>query len=364
MRLVLVSCVLVMTAAAATAAREPQARAPASASKEAPPPKDAVKPRDASAPEEAPHDANAPEPLPTIEEVRKLANDGDAAEALKQVNRLLNLRGKAAGDYDKYELLTLKGDAHLRMKAAEPAAVAFRQASLATDDVQHKAVARATELLIRKSRTLAYTPKKGAKPDQKPEAIDIVAPDSRQKALAALFVDEVTPLLPKVEAAKQAPSVAPMIKAMAAAKECEFLERAANGSADQVAGIVQGLAEQGKTMLTKVVEKATKRVDRITTLANDTEQIRQVLPMNNGGYRTVLIPRRRGVKREDVAELKEIIDAMDEVVAEAKALSQAQGSDGSATEDLTDSAQDLKVHVQRMLRVQNIEYNGRSGKDS
>jgi hypothetical protein len=53
---------------------------------------------------------------------------------------------------------------------------------------------------------------------------------------------------------------------------------------------------------------------------------------------------------------------MDEVVAQAKALAQAEGKDGDETEALTDSAADLKTHVQRMLRVHNVEYTGR--KDS
>lgn len=299
------------------------------------------------------------EPLPTVEDVQKLVQSGEAADALKQVNRLLSLRGKAAESYDRYELFSLKGEAHLRLKANEPAAAAFRQAAAETDDRQHKALARSTELLIRRSRNLAYTPKKVARGD-KAEPIDIVNADSRRKAIAALFVDEVSPLLPKVEAAKASKSVGPMIKTMAVAREMEYLELAANGSEDQVNGIVQSLREQGKTMLTRVMEKATKRVDRITTLANDMERVRQVVPLSSGGYRSITVEKRRGVQNDDIAELKGIIDACDEVIAQAGALAEASGKDGGQeVEDLVEAADDLKVHVQRMLRVHNIEYKGR-----
>jgi hypothetical protein len=302
--------------------------------------------------------ANQPDPLPTVETVQKALKDNDAPEALKQVNRLLSLRGKAAEGLDKYELLKFKGEAHLRLKASEAAAASFRQAAAATDDPQQQALAKATEALIKKSRQLAYTPKKVAKGD-KAEPIDVVEPDSRAKAMAALFVDEVGPLLPKVDAAKKATSVAPMIRLMQAARDVEYLERAANGSADQVGGIVETLAEQGRTMLSKVIERATKRVDRITTLSNEMEQVAQVVPLSNGGYQRVLIPKRRGIKNDDVTELKGIIDALDEVVAQAKAVAQAEGKETDETEQLTDSAADLKVHVQRMLRVHNVEYAGR-----
>lgn len=320
-------------------------------------------PKRGPAPAAAPPAAQ-PEPLPTTDGIRQLLQSGNAPDALKQINRLLSLRGKSAEGFDKHELLTLKGDTHLKLKANEAALAAFRQAAAATDDPQEQAVARATELLIKRSKNLAYTPKKVAKGD-KPEPIDVVEPDSRQKAIAALFVDEVTPLLPKVESAKAANSVGPMIKTMAAAREVEFLERAANGSADQIGGIVQALGEQGEVMLGKVIEKATKRVDRITTLANEMEQIRQTIPTSNGGFRTTMIPKRRGIKNDDVTELKTIIDACDEVLAQAAALAQARGTGEGEVEDLTDSAEDLKVHVQRMLRVHDVEYAGRrQGRDS
>jgi hypothetical protein len=308
--------------------------------------------------------APQPDPLPTVEQIEKLLQSGEAADALKQVNRLLTLRGKAAEAYDKYELLTLKGEAHLRLKANDAAAVSFRQAAAETEDRQKKALARATEQLIRRSRNLAYAPKKVAKGD-KAEPIDVVDPDSRHKALSALFVDDVTPMLPKIEAAKAANSVAPMIKAMAVARDMEYLELAANGSSDQISGIVEGLKEQGKSMLSKVLEKATKRVDRITSLANDTEHVRQVVPLGSGGYRTVVVDKRRGVQHDDVAELKGIIDGCDEIVAQAKALGQSTEKGASETEDLVDAAADLKVHVQRMLRVHDIEYRGKpSDRDS
>ena len=340
MRPILLSMIVAFVACAPARAQE---KAPA------PPGKPAARPA-----------AGQPDPLPTVEDVRKQLAAGDAAEALKQVNRLLLLRGKAAEGFDKYELLTLKGDAHLKLRAGEAAAAAFRQAAAATEDPQQQAVARATELLVKRSKNLAYTPKKSAR-GQKAEPVDVANPDSRQKALAALFVDEVGPLVPKVEAAARANTVGPMIQAMAAAREVQFLEQAANGSADQVGGMIETLADAGEEMLGKVVEKGTKRVDRITALANETEHVRQIIPTSYGAYRTVTIPRRRGIRSDDVTELKNIVDACDEVVAQANALAEASGAEAESLEDLTDSAEDLKVHVQRMLRVHNVDYVGRRG---
>ena len=140
-----------------------------------------------AAPAPAAGPAQQADPLPTIEQIRKRIEAGDGADALKHVNRLLSLRGKAAEAYSKHELLSLKGEAHLRLRANEAAAAAFRQAASEADDPQQKAVARATELLIRRSKNLGFTPNKVAK-GGKAEPIDIVEAESRHKALSALFV--------------------------------------------------------------------------------------------------------------------------------------------------------------------------------
>jgi hypothetical protein len=293
------------------------------------------------------------EPVPTPESAQKLIDDGKPAEGLKQVNRLLSMRGKAAEGLDRHAVLLLKAESHLRLKAAEAAAVAFRQAAAETEDKEQQALARASEQLVRKSKNLAYTPKKITK-GEKAEPIDIVDPESRRKALGAMFVDEIAPLMPKVEAAKDAKTVAPMVKAVAAVKELDYLELAANGSADQVNGIVEDVKAQGKKMLTAVVEKATKRVDRITELSNDTTRVKRVMPSGRG-YRTVLVPMRRGVSREDVMALKEIAAACDEVMIQAKALTEATGADEAELEELVESADDLRTHVRRMLRMHEVE---------
>jgi hypothetical protein len=293
------------------------------------------------------------EPVPTPESARKLIDDGKAAEALKQVNRLLAMRGKAAEGLDRHAVLLLKAEAHLRLKAAEAAAVAFRQAAGETEDAEQQAIARASEQLIRRSKNLAYTPKKVARGD-KAEPIDVVNLESRRKALGAMFVDEIAPLLPKVEAAKEAKTVAPMVKAVAAVKELDYLELAANGSADQINGIVEDVKGRGKKMLTAVVEKSTKWVDRITELSNDTTRVKRVMPTGRG-YRTALVEVRRGVSREDIVALKEIAAACDEVMVQAKALTEATGADEAELEELVESADDLRTHVRRMLRMHEVE---------
>src|SRR5688572_12643494 len=64
----------------------------------------------------------APDAPPTPASARKLIDENKPADALKQVNRMLSMRGKSAEGLDRYEVLMLKGEAHLRLKATEAAA--------------------------------------------------------------------------------------------------------------------------------------------------------------------------------------------------------------------------------------------------
>src|SRR5215212_10101405 len=61
--------------------------------------------------------AGAAEALPSPRDVRAALDQGDPAEALRRLSRLLPLRGAAGKALDRYELLALKAEAHLRLKA-------------------------------------------------------------------------------------------------------------------------------------------------------------------------------------------------------------------------------------------------------
>ena len=301
--------------------------------------------------------AGAGEALPTTKDVQAALDNKDPAEALRLVARLLSLHGKSAAGLDRYELLTLKAEAHLRLKAGDAAAQSFRLAAEQTDDRERVAIARATEQLIRRSRGLVYTPRREVKGQPaKREPIDIVDPEQRKAALRAMFADEMAELAPKVAVAKAGKTLPPALKAMQAARDLRTLELAANGSADQVEGVVDGLKDFCKDLLNHTMERMTKRVDQITQMANDPETVRQVVPDPFGGFNVEVAERARGLKRQDIGDLKALADTCDQVVAGGKAVAQAAGVDQAEFEDVVDAAGDLRMHIRRMLRAHDVEY--------
>src|SRR5438874_1549053 len=76
--------------------------------------------------------------LPAIEQLKsQLATQPQ--EVLKSASKLLALKGDAAKAYDRYELLSLRGEAALRTKANTMAVEAFAAAGKETNDEQKKA---------------------------------------------------------------------------------------------------------------------------------------------------------------------------------------------------------------------------------
>src|SRR5260370_41423661 len=87
--------------------------------------------------------------LPSTEELHQLFKDKQYQPLLQKLLRVLQLKGDAAGRYDKCELLLLKGDTHLQLREQSLATAAIAEAGKAIDDQKeaHKAaVPRATAM--------------------------------------------------------------------------------------------------------------------------------------------------------------------------------------------------------------------------
>jgi hypothetical protein len=297
----------------------------------------------------------APGPPASADEIRKLVADGEHAEALKQLSRVLPLRGDAAAGYNKYELFMLKGDVHLKMKAPSAAVTAFTQAAEQTEDPTEKAIARASALLLRKAKALAYTPKP-PKRGGKADPIDVVDPERRKEALAALFADEWADAAAKVEAAKKGKTLPPIADALKALNGLDVLERAATGADEQVKGAATDLADRGHELMDKALDKMAKRVDRITNAANETLTRRVRVPTGGGQFADRTIVRKRGLKHEDHKELKSVLETCPQIAKSAEELAVASGGEKEDVEELVEKAQDIREVAEKTLNTDYSEF--------
>jgi hypothetical protein len=142
------------------------------------------------------------DPLPTMDEMRQMIKDEKYKEMSPLLARAISLKGADADQYPKRDLFEMKGEVNMHLKAKGAAADAFMSAAKATDKPDEAAADIGVALLIKASGgTMKYTPKTKADKTDKPEPIDIVDPESRKKALAALAKDMLAVRQPKVDAA-------------------------------------------------------------------------------------------------------------------------------------------------------------------
>jgi hypothetical protein len=206
--------------------------------------------------------------LPSVDQLKQQLAEGKHQDVLKQVAKLLLLKGEAAKAYDRYELFSLRGEAALRAKQPTVAADAFAQAAKATDDPVNQATARGTELLIRRSKPLGYVPRTApagadakAKPATPAQPIPFIEPDGRKAALTALLADERAVVEPKVRAATKAEGLAPVIDAIKGAADLRAIEVAASGSSEQTKSLVGDLGEHAHRLISAALGKMKVRTE-------------------------------------------------------------------------------------------------------
>ena len=73
-------------------------------------------------------------PLPTTQQIQQMLDSKQYPEVLKESQRILTLKGAAAKDVDKFDVLMLRGEAQLQLKQQGPAVESYTKAIKETSD--------------------------------------------------------------------------------------------------------------------------------------------------------------------------------------------------------------------------------------
>ena len=301
-----------------------------------------------------------PAGMPTIEQLRQQLDAGQHQEVLRTVAKLMSLKGPAAQAYDRYELLMLRGEAALRNKALPMSAEAFKAAQQETDDPDKQAVARANELLVRKSRQDGYVARTplpaqpsasgetgAAPPGARPAAagdrtiLPIIDDAERKQAFAALFADELAVAQPKLKPAAKAKNLNPIIDAARTLGDLRALEIAAHGEAPRTKEIGATLGERAHQMIMHAMDGMDKQVEEIWSDAS-----RSRISTN---YRTGYQQRQYGLHGLDSTQaraLKEIAGTTEKLIPVSRDLAAVTDaadlkSDAQAAQRLHDRARQV-----------------------
>jgi hypothetical protein len=293
---------------------------------------------------------------PEVAQLREQFAQQKYADVLRNVARLLALRGESAKAYDRYELFTLRGEAYLRTKAPSVAAEAFKSAAKETKDPVQQARAQATGLLIRRSKATGYVPRTAAKPaDSNPPALTraklepslpIVEEADRKIALEALLADEMAVIEPKLKAATSATSLVPIIEATKALSDIRVLELAASGKDDRTKALSADLGTHAHQLISPEVRSMSTRVEQCWQSGSRERYATD----RAGGVRDKLYGL-YGLNSTEQGDLKKIIQTCQKLAPAAKELAAAVG-----TSELDIDAQSASDVLARASEVLEYDY--------
>ena len=292
---------------------------------------------------------------PSSEEIHRLMGEKNYGAALQKITAGLALRGEAAKAANRYELLMLKGECHLRQKANSYAVDAF--AAAAKDPLAsppERAVAAGHEMLLRQSKGFAYTPRASGADKGRPAPIDILDPESRRRAFAALLADELAASESKVAAAKASRSLDPIVALFKPLAAMEGLERASSkdGDAPRVKALETELADRAKRNLADALRAVAKRVGEIDKEANTfIEGFQDVQDPLTPYARPVRerVYKHKGLSDAQVNELRQANATCDRVPRVLPALAEGLHAPAEAFEPFGDEAARIRRDVDRLI---------------
>ncbi len=293
-----------------------------------------------------------PTTLPTTQEVRELIQEEKYVDAMQRVNRLLALKGAAAKPYDRYELLLLKGETHLHMKALNPAMAAFADAAKATQDAYQRAVARATELLFRRAKGFTYTSRVSGDAGKARESFDLIDTEQRKKAIAALLEDELAALEPKSKAAREATSLKPVVEAIQAVTAARDLEIAADIGDSRTKKMLERLDKRAQDVMNRALKTMGNRADELERVANELVDS-DVEVADRNGHHTERRTQLRGLSGNEIAELRSTISTCEKMVPAAHEIGDAVEGEPALYDKIIEDSEEVR---RRAADVVNKDY--------
>jgi hypothetical protein len=308
----------------------------------------------------------------TLADLQQLVQDQKYQAGLQAAAWLLGDEHSA----DRYEVLMLKAQCLLGTKSADLAVSTYETAVKATKDGKKSAKATACGELVGHSPAFLYTPKfsmaGGSAAAETPNAIDtvvdgvkgkqnnteekkpsnafkisfaplprgtapigIVEADSRDKALAAFYVDQLAAALPGLKEAESGESVPALLSAIRTLEHLRVLEIAAGETDTQIAAMRKALATRADKLMADVVSRMSKQ---------QTEILRRAESRNANRVR-------QGLDSDGANALREIIGMAEDISAACKDFSQLPEMDSKAFNNTNTEAQRIVRRAKAALGI-------------
>ena len=270
----------------------------------------------------------------SLDAARLDAASGDYRAALQKASKLLS-SFKEPRPGERYELLMLKAECQLQLKDRMGAVTTFKSAAKAAGDLNQLAAARANAVIIERSQGGAY---KSAFGSADPP-IDILASESRKKAMSQLLQDLWAKHKRDFDAAMRADTLPPIEKVFVAIADAYALELATTGEARQCGPVMKDLGGRAFGLIRDEVSRYARAVDQMSQLANSAQDYRG----GWGSSRRGLLPDERNDLRDAMAYLGKVQGRVREYRDVAAKLGGDQQKWDSLLADITDALSEAQA---------------------
>ena len=272
---------------------------------------------------------------PSMHELQRMFDAREYQDVVRHAVKVLALKGEAAAQYDRHELLRLKAESHLRLGDAEPAAKAFEDAAVVAKDEATAALDRATALLSRRARQNIYRPKTPSSAFGAGEGLPVLDPVGRKLALRALYDDERAAAQKRMEVPPRA-ALSDLIAALDVAAPIRTLELGSTGASSETDAVIAPLCERAQEMIGDEIKSMSSRVDKLDKAANKKKKM-------GSAYR------KRGLSADEQAELRDVVRKCEQFGAAARQLADAAPPNAAKFAALRADAQALLEHATKVL---------------
>jgi hypothetical protein len=164
-----------------------------------------------------------------------------------------------------------------------------------------------------------------------------------------MFTDDRAAADAKIRAGLRARTLPPIAEAMEAAHSLALLEVAVNGGDGETKETLGKLAERGKDLMTKELDRISAKVDQIGKEANTTKRVNKPVLMGNGQYQMTSITYRKGLQPEDLRYLKETAKTLPQFSTNARGLAKASGGDEADADETVAKVDDVMGRIKDIL---------------
>jgi hypothetical protein len=297
---------------------------------------------------------DAKDALPAMTALRQQFEEAQYQDVLKQILRLLQLKGDAAKAYDRYELFCLRGECFLRIKSMSLAADAFDDAAeVAKDNSKKEGVARGTAVLMRRSKQIGYVPRpakaeRGKPPPPPPAPMKIIEPADRKAALARLLEDERAAVVPKLETAQNGTALPPIIDVAKLLGDLQAVEIGSTGKGDETQAMTKDLAARAHDLISTALDAMNDSIEKAYDHAST-----ETYEVNERGQRIRTVGR-IGLHGDGAANVRFAVQQSELLAPAAALLWRVTQSD-----KLKRDAEIAEALWKRALYIAEYPYNGR-----